>query len=77
MDHLNIHEWDSERTQIRCKTKYAVFGYSRYFEDLGDGKKIFNQIVLFWYNFLQTHIRVWGITQFSWMCMQFLSPQIR
>ena len=49
------------------QNKICYLCHSRYFEDSGDGKKIYNQIVLFLYNFLQTRIRVWGITQFSWM----------
>ena len=49
------------------QNKICYLCHSRYFEDLGDRKKIFNQIALFWYNFLQTHIRAWDITQFSWM----------
>lgn len=38
------------------QNKICYVCHSRYFEDLGDGKKIFNQIVLFWYNFLQTRM---------------------
>lgn len=37
------------------QNKVCCLCHSRYFEDLGDGKEIFNQIVLFWYISANTH----------------------